>query len=66
MRERVFPTNYTKKLMEQDVNDVIKFDKFNCTMPNDFIDWNTLSSEVTVYKLTPEEIEKYLNGELKL
>ena len=59
-------SKYVKKMLDQDPNNVFEYDGYGCKMPNDYVDWSTLSGEVTTYKLTPEEMELYLKGELEL
>ncbi|ARW41735.1 hypothetical protein CHCC14600_0224 [Bacillus licheniformis] len=63
---RIFPSNYTKKLIDQDPNGIVDLEVHGCRTVNDYKDWSELSSEVKETKLTPEELEKYLNGELMI
>lgn len=64
--KRISVSNFIDKLISQDVNNIMEFDHFGCNFPNDFTDWSTLSSEVTTYQLTPEEIDLYLKGKLEI
>jgi hypothetical protein len=59
---RHFPSNYTGKLIKQDPNQALELDSFKCRMPNDFVDWNTLSSDVKKKQLTKEELDAYYEG----
>lgn len=60
-------TNYQKRLEAQNPNDVYKLSaKLNCTDVHDYVDWSTLNGEVITRKLTPEQLEAYLEGALKL
>ena len=59
-------TNYQKRLESQNPNDVHKLStKLNCNDVHDYVDWSTLNGEVVTRKLTKEELEAYLNGELR-
>ena len=59
-------TNYQKRLEAQNPNDAHKLSaKLNCKDVHDYVDWNTLNGEVVTRKLTKEELEAYLNGELR-
>jgi hypothetical protein len=58
--ERVVPpTQLTRKWMDQDVNDVAEFEHHGVRMPNDYTDWNTLSSDVKVSVMSKGELEAY-------
>ena len=59
-------SKYVKKLLDQDPNNIFEFDVYECRMPNDFVKWSDLSGEVVTYKLSKEELELYLKGELRL
>lgn len=63
---RFFPSNFTRKLIEQDPNEIKGLEVHECRMVNDYVPWESLNSEVKTRKLTQEEMEKYLNGELKI
>jgi len=58
--ERIVPpTQLTRKWKEQDVNDIADFEQHGVRLPNDFVDWSKLSSEVTPWKMTKEELANY-------
>lgn len=58
--ERVVPpTQLTRKWLDQDVNDIAEFEHHGVRMPNDYTDWNTLSSEVIPSVMSKEELEAY-------
>ena len=59
-------SKYIKNLVEQDPNGIIQMEDYGCRSVNDYVPWEQLSGEVTTYKLTPEEMEAYLAGKLKL
>lgn len=60
------PFKYQTKFNNEDPNQIYKeidFQKFEkCITINDFVNWESLSSEVTVYYLTEEELNEYRKG----
>lgn len=66
MAKKLFPSTYTRKIKNQDVNNVLRYECLGCSLQNDYVDWSTLSSSVTTYKLSKEELKKYLDGEIQL
>lgn len=63
---RIFPTKYTKKLKSQDPNEIVELEEFECRTTNDYVPWESLSSDVKTVKLTPEQMELYLAGKLNI
>lgn len=59
-----FHSNYTRKLLDQDPNGIVELEAHECRTPNDYVPWDDLSSDVRSVKLTPEELDRYLKGEL--
>lgn len=53
------PTHLTRKWQKQDVNKIANLEQHGVRLPNDFVDWSELSSEVTHSHLTDEELESY-------
>ena len=58
------PTHLTRKWNKQDVNHISELEHHGVRLPNDFVDWSTLSGNVDIYKLTTKELEAY-NGKQK-
>lgn len=55
---RVFVTNYTGKLLNQDPNQAMEFENYGCRTTNDFVDWESLHGPVVTYNLN-DEVEKW-------
>ena len=60
-------SNFEKKLKSQDPNDVsLLIMQTQCTMVNDYVDWEGLSGEVITRQLTKDEIKLYIEGKLTI
>lgn len=60
-------SNFEKKLKSQDPNDVsLLIMQTQCTMVNDYVDWEGLSGEVITRQLTKDEVKLYIEGKLTI
>jgi len=58
-KKAIAPTKLTRKWLDQDVNGIMYLEEHGVRLPNDFIDWNTLSGEVTEWKMSAKELKAY-------
>ena len=58
-KKAIAPTKLTRKWLDQDVNHIMDLEEYGVRLPNDFIDWSTLSGEVTEWKMSAEELKIY-------
>jgi len=63
---KLSPSCYTRKLLQQDPNGIVDMEAYGCRTPNDYVNWETLHSDVKTITLTPEELENYIKGEYSL
>lgn len=60
-------SKYQKKIESQDPNKVYKLScKLKCTTVNDYVNWDNLHGKVKTFKLTKDQINKYLEGEFEI
>ena len=58
-KQAIAPTKLTRKWLDQDVNQIMDLEEHGVRLPNDFIDWNTLSGEVKEWKMNAKELKIY-------
>jgi len=60
------PSDFTRTLLQHDPNGIVDLEVHGCRTPNDYVDWETLSSKVKTKTLSPEEMKGYIEGTYRL